>query len=102
MGGKTSVHATLACAAIALGGCAMIPGAEWDGAKLRVASERTITGFVFPESVGCDTAAKVLYVGNFGGTELKPGEKDGKGCITKAARDGTTIDRRSLPASAPP
>jgi hypothetical protein len=100
MAGNTAVRATtLACAAIALGACATTPRGEWDGAKLHVVSERTVTGFVFPESVGCDTGAKVLYVGNFGGTELKPGEKDGKGFISKVALDGTMIEQRFLPAA---
>lgn len=98
MVGKTVIRVSLACAAIAFGACAMTPAAEWDGAKLRVVSDQAIPGFVFPESVGCDTAAKVLYVGNFGGTELKPGEKDGKGFISKVGLDGKMIERRFLPA----
>jgi hypothetical protein len=99
MVGRTVVRASLACAAVALGACAMTPSGEWDGAKLRVVSDQAIPGFVFPESVGCDTAAKVLYVGNFGGTELKPGEKDGKGFISKVGLDGKMIEQRFLPAS---
>src|SRR5476651_152706 len=99
MAGKTAVAASFACAAVALGACAMILGGEWDGAKLYVASDTPIPGFAFPESVGCDTAAKVLYVSNFGGTELKPGEKDGKGFISKVALDGKMIEQRFLPAN---
>jgi sugar lactone lactonase YvrE len=90
--------AVLACVAVAVGACGTIPGA-WDGAKLRVTSDTTISGFAFPESVGCDTAAKVLYVSNFGGTELKTAEKDGKGYISKVALDGRVIEQRFLPAA---
>ena len=40
---------------------------------VKVVSEKTATGFKFPESVAFDPVAKVLCVGSFGGTELKPG-----------------------------
>ncbi|APV52096.1 hypothetical protein BWI17_21945 [Betaproteobacteria bacterium GR16-43] len=65
----------------------------------KVASEKTITGLVFPESVGCDAAGKALYVGSFGGTELKPAEKDGKGSIAKLSLDGKILDAKFLPAN---
>jgi hypothetical protein len=60
----------------------------------RVVADRTVSGFEFPESVGCDANEGVLYVGSFGGTELKPLEKDGKGYISKVARDGRLLEAR--------
>jgi DNA-binding beta-propeller fold protein YncE len=68
-----------------------------DGGKLRVVSERTATGFTFPESVAYDPSAKVLYVSQFGGTELKPAEKDGNGKISKVSLDGKILEQRFLP-----
>lgn len=65
---------------------------------LKVASDVTVKGFAFPESVGCDPSGKHIYVGNFGGTELKPAEKDGKGYISRATPDGKVVDERFLPA----
>jgi hypothetical protein len=67
--------------------------------KLRVISEQTAAGFAFPESAAYDPAAKVLYVGQFGGTELKPAEKDGKGKISKVSLDGKILEEQFLPAS---
>jgi len=64
----------------------------------KVTSDTPVTGLVFPESVGCDAAGKALYVGSFGGTELKPGEKDGKGSIAKLSLDGKVVDAKFLPA----
>lgn len=66
--------------------------------KLRVISEKTAAGFAFPESVAYDPAAKVLYVGQFRGTELKPAEKDGKGKISKVSLDGKILEQQFLPA----
>jgi hypothetical protein len=70
-----------------------------DANKLRVVSDQAVTGFAFPESVGCDLAAKVLYVSQFGGTELKPAEKDGKGRISKLSLDGKILEEQFLPAA---
>jgi hypothetical protein len=39
---------------------------------MKVVSDNTATGFKFPESCAYDPEGKVLYVGSFGGTELKP------------------------------
>ena len=64
---------------------------------LRVVSDQTMTGFAFPESVGCDAQGKVLYVSQFG-SELKPAEKDGKGKISKVGLDGKILEDRFLPA----
>ncbi len=66
---------------------------------MKVISEKTATGFKFPESVAYDPEAKVLYVGSFGGTELKPGEKDNNGYISKASLDGMMLEERFLPAA---
>jgi DNA-binding beta-propeller fold protein YncE len=66
---------------------------------MKVISESTATGFKFPESCAYDPGGKVLYVGSFGGTELKPGEKDNNGYISKVSLDGKMIEERFLPAA---
>lgn len=99
MSTKMRFGAVAAVLALAQAGCGVIPGTASGEAKWRVASDTTATGFTFPESVGCDTTQKVLYVGNFGGTELKPAEKDGKGYISKVGLDGKVIEARFLPPS---
>ena len=81
----------VACAGIAADAIAA------DKAKLRVISEKTVGGFAFPESVAYDPKAKVLYVSQFGGTELKPAEKDGNGKISKVSLDGKILEDRFLP-----
>jgi sugar lactone lactonase YvrE len=68
-----------------------------EGKKLRLVSEQTVGGFTFPESVAYDPKAKVLYVSQFGGTELKPAEKDGNGKISKVSLSGKVIEDRFLP-----
>lgn len=93
-------------AAAILAGCVVYPDPMYhDGMRpamhhgmgpLRVAGEQTWTGYAFPESVGCDAAAGVLYVSNFGGTELKPAEKDGKGYIMKVGLDGQVLEQRAF------
>jgi hypothetical protein len=88
-----SVSITAALMAIVTGASAA------DASKLRMISEQTATGFAFPESVAYDPAAKVLYVGQFGGTEPKPSEKDGKGKISKVSLDGKILQEQFLPAS---
>ena len=65
--------------------------------KLRVISENTVSGFAFPESVAYDPSAKVLYMSQFGGRELKPAEKDGNGKISKLSLDGKVLEDRFLP-----
>lgn len=65
--------------------------------SMRVVSESTVTGFPFPESVGCDARAKVLYVSQFV-SALKPTEKDGKGRISKVSLDGKMLEEQFLPA----
>ena len=83
----------LACAVI-LSACAALDRER--AGPLRVVSDTTATGFVFPESVGCDPAGKVLYVSQFGGKELKPAEKDGLGYISKVGLDGRVIEQRAF------
>ena len=75
----------------------VVPADAADAKKLTVISEQTVGGFVFPESCAYDPAAKVFYVSNFGGSELKPGEKDGNGRIAKVSLDGKIIEGRFLP-----
>src|SRR3990172_9898570 len=65
---------------------------------LRVASEQTVTGFAFPESVAYDPQAKVLYVSEFG-SALKPAEKDGKGRISRVSLEGKVLEERFLPTA---
>ena len=68
-----------------------------DAGKLRVVSDQAVTGLTFPESVGCDPGGKALYVSQFGGSELKPAEKDGNGKISKLSLDGKLLESRFLP-----
>src|SRR5512132_3336920 len=64
---------------------------------LRVVSERTVSGVLFPESVGYDAQGKVLYVSQFV-SELKPTQKDGKGRISKVSLTGEILEAQFLPA----
>lgn len=87
----------LAIVSIALAGCATMRGGAEDAARpLKVVSDTPVTGFTFPESVGCDARERVLYVSQFGGKELKPGEKDGLGYISKVYLDGKVIEQRAF------
>jgi hypothetical protein len=88
-----NAKALLAVACAALAGCAPIE-AQRDPPQWRVAAEATIGGMAFPESVGCDPGEWVVYVSQFGGTELKPAEKDGKGFISKLAPDGRILEAK--------
>ena len=63
---------------------------------LKVLSDKTVTGFPFPELVGCDPAGKVLYVSQFV-SELKPMQKDGKGRISKVSLSGKILEEHFLP-----
>lgn len=65
---------------------------------MKVVSDNTATGFKFPESCAYDPEGKVLYVGSFGGTELKPAEKDNNGYISRVSLDGKMLEERFLPA----
>src|SRR6187402_1405070 len=65
----------------------------------RVTGEQTLSGFVNPESVGCDARGKALYVGNFGSPKLDPVLKDGMGYISKLGLDGKVIEKNFLPAA---
>jgi hypothetical protein len=75
---------------------AMAPAAS--AKELKVLSEKTFTGFGYPESVAYDPAEKVLYVGDFV-SALKPAEKDGKGKINKVSLDGKILEKAVLPAN---
>jgi hypothetical protein len=81
--------------ALLVAGCAMVGGGRDEG-PLKVISDQAITGFVFPESVGCDARERVLYVSQFGGKELKPAEKDRLGYISKVSLDGKVIEERAF------
>jgi hypothetical protein len=64
---------------------------------VKVISEKTLPGFKFPESCAHDPVADALYVGSFGGTELKSAEKDNNGYISKVSLDGKILEERFLP-----
>jgi sugar lactone lactonase YvrE len=80
--------------AVAVIGLPGAPSAE----GMKVISDKTVTGFKFPESVAYDPAGQVLYVSEFG-SELKPTEKDGQGRISKVSLDGKVLEERFLPAA---
>ena len=65
-----------------------------------VAGDKTVGGFVNPESVGCDAKRKVLYVGNFGSPKLDPGLKDGMGYISRVSTDGKVLEQKFLTGTA--
>lgn len=65
-------------------------------AQLKAVSDRTITGFAHPESVGCDARNKAIYVSEFG-SALAPLEKDGAGYISKWTLDGRLVEKNFLP-----
>jgi hypothetical protein len=67
--------------------------------SLRVASDKTAGGFVFPESCAYHAGTKALYVGNFGGAKLDPAAKDGQGYISKVGLDGKVLEQKFLPAA---
>jgi sugar lactone lactonase YvrE len=80
--------------AVAVIGLPGAPSAE----GMKVISDKTVTGFKFPESVAYDPAGQVLYVSEFG-SELKPTAKDGQGRISKVSLDGKVLEERFLPAA---
>lgn len=91
----------LAAVVLAAAGCADYPQdrpsrAARPAGPPHVVNENTLTGFQFPESVGCDHRQNVLYVSNFGGTEPKPAEKDGQGYIMKLAPNGSVLEKRAF------
>lgn len=97
---STQVKAVFLSAALAATlSAAAIEAAAANPKPLRVISEQTAGGFTFPESAAYDPKAKVLYVSQFGGTELKPAEKDGQGKISKVSLDGKVLEERFLPAA---
>jgi hypothetical protein len=66
--------------------------------ELKVISDQSVTGFGHVESVGCDPKGKALYASDFG-PDLKPGDKDGKGYVSKLSLDGKIVDKNFLPAA---
>jgi len=72
-------------------------GFSQGAAELSIVNEKTVTGFVHPESVAYDAKSKVLYVGQFGSV-LKPKLKDGKGKISKVSLTGEILEEQFLPA----
>lgn len=88
-------------AALALLTCAVLSIAGEDrvtAAELKVLSDTAVGGFGHIESIAYDPAEKVLYTGDFG-PDLKPGDKDGKGKITKVGLDGKILEQAFLPAA---
>ena len=75
----------------------MVIASEVSAKELKVLSEQTATGFGHLESVAYDPKGKVLYTSDFG-PDLKPGDKDGKGKITKVSLDGKILEDGFLPA----
>lgn len=90
---KAILVSAFGIAALHFGICAQAA----DAGKWRVLYDQTKGGFGFPESVVYDPAQKVLYVSNFGGSELNPGGKDGMGRIAKVSLDGEILESRYLP-----
>jgi hypothetical protein len=85
----------IACAAglvaLQVAGAPALSAKEW-----KVLSEKTVTGFGHVESVAYDPREKVFYTGDFG-PDLKPGDKDGKGFITKLSVDGKILEKKFFP-----
>ena len=85
----------LALVPVVAAACASVPDVA---EPLKVLSDKTVTGFGWPESVGCDAQHNVLYVSQFGGDKPNPTAKDGLGYISKVAPDGKVIDKRYFEA----
>ena len=66
------------------------------GQGMQVVSDTAVSGFLLPESAGCDPAGQAVYVSQFV-SALKPADKDGKGRISKVGMDGKMIDAQFLP-----
>lgn len=86
----------LVLAASILAACAPMRADRPEG-PWRTVADTTVAGFAFPESVGCDLEERVLYVSQFGGTTLKPAEKDGLGFISKVAPSGRILEAKAFP-----
>jgi hypothetical protein len=71
--------------------------ADVSAKDLKVLSDKTVTGFGHVESVAYDPRGKAYYTSDFG-PELKSGDKDGKGKITKVSLDGKILEDGFLPA----
>lgn len=79
------------CVALSLAFAAPVTAQE-----LKVISDKTVSGFGHIESIAYDPKEKVFYTGDFG-PDLKPGDKDGKGMITKVSLDGKILEQKYLP-----
>jgi hypothetical protein len=77
--------------------CQATTASQASAKELKVLSEQTTGGFGHVESVAYDPKGKVLYTSDFG-PDLKPGDKDGKGKITKVSLDGKILEDGFLPA----
>jgi hypothetical protein len=88
--GKFSLSLTIATVVAAFA-AAPASAKEW-----KVLSEKTVTGFGHVESVAYDPRERVFYTGDFG-PDLKPGDKDGKGFITKLSLDGKILEKKFFP-----
>lgn len=77
--------------------CQVTTASQASAKELKVLSEQTTTGFGHVELVAYDPKGKVLYTSDFG-PDLKPGDKDGKGKITKVSLDGKILEDGFLPA----
>ena len=84
---------------IALAAAAALACTSVAAQNYRVTGEQTLSGFVNPESVGCDPQGKALYVGNFGSPKLDPTLKDGMGYISKLSADGKLLEKNFLPVA---
>jgi hypothetical protein len=82
---------------VAAGVLALLAGQPVSAKELKVISDKTVGGFGHIESIAYDPKEKVLYTGDFG-ADLKPGDKDGKGKITKVSLDGKILEEKFLPA----
>jgi len=89
------VKSVIIIAALALSQSALGQGSN----SLRVASDKTAGGFVYPESCAYHAGTKALYVGNFGGAKLDPAAKDGQGYISKVGLDGKVLEQKFLPVA---
>jgi hypothetical protein len=81
--------------ALQMGLC--VSGFSQDTREISIAYDKTVMGFVHPESVAYDPKAGVLYVGQFGSV-LKPTLKDGKGRISRVSLTGDVLEEQFLPS----
>jgi hypothetical protein len=99
---KWNIHRFAFCAVVVavlcLAGLMTVMEAAGAESELRVVSDQTIQGFVYPESAAYEPKEGVLYVSEFGSV-LKPKLKDGSGRICKVSVSGHILERQFLPLS---